>query len=40
MKLTDLLKEVEEAELVNEEVGPKVDEVGKFFILEKPGKDS
>jgi len=40
MKLTDLLKEVEEAELVNEEVGPKVDEVGKFFIVQRPTKDS
>ena len=40
MKLTDLLNEIEEAEVVKEEVGPKVDEVGKFFIVEKPTKDS
>ncbi len=40
MKLTDLLNEIEEAEVVKEEVGPKVDEVGKFFIVEKPSKSS
>lgn len=40
MKLVDLLKEVEEAEVVKEEVGLPVDEIGKFFIVEKPTKDS
>jgi hypothetical protein len=40
MKLVDLLKEVEEAEVVKEMEGIPVDEVGKFFIVEKPGKDS
>ena len=40
MKLTDLLNEIEEAEVVKEEVGPKVDEVGKFFIVEKPSQKS
>lgn len=40
MKLLDLLKEVEEAEVVKEEVGIPVDEIGKFFIVEKPTKDS
>ena len=40
MKLTDLLKEVEEAEVVKEAEGLPVDEVGKFFVVEKPGKDS
>lgn len=40
MKLTDLLSEIEEAEVVKEEVGPKVDEVGKFFIVEKPSQKS
>lgn len=40
MKLVDLLKEVEEAEVVKEEVGIPVDEIGKFFIVEKPTKDS
>lgn len=40
MKLVDLLKEVEEAEVVKEEVGIPVDEIGKFFIVERPTKDS
>ena len=40
MKLLDLLKEVEEAEVVKEVEGIAIDEVGKFFIVEKPGKDS
>ena len=40
MKLVDLLKEVEEAEVVKEAEGLPVDEVGKFFVVEKPGKDS
>lgn len=40
MKLVDLLKEVEEAEVVKEEAGLPVDEVGKFFVVEKPTKDS
>lgn len=40
MKLVDLLKEVEEAEVVKEVEGLPVDEVGKFFVVEKPGKDS
>jgi hypothetical protein len=41
MKLLDLLKEVEDAEkVVKEAEGIPVDEVGKFFIVEKPGKDS
>ena len=40
MKLVDLLKEVEEAEVVKEAEGLPVDEVGKFFIVEKPTKDS
>jgi len=40
MKLVDLLKEVEEAEVVKEEAGIPVDEIGKFFIVEKPTKDS
>jgi len=40
MKLLDLLKEVEEAEVVKEVEGLPIDEIGKFFIVEKPGKDS
>ena len=41
MKLLDLLNEVEEAEkVVKEEVGIPIDEIGKFFIVEKPTKDS
>jgi hypothetical protein len=40
MKLTDLLKEVEEAEVVKEAENLPVDEVGKFFVVEKPTKDS
>jgi len=41
MKLVDLLNEVEEAEkVVKEEAGIPVDEIGKFFIVEKPGKNS
>ena len=40
MKLLDLLKEVEEAEVVKEVEGIAIDEVGKFFIIEKPTKDS
>jgi len=40
MKLLDLLKEVEEAEVIKEVEGLPVDEVGKFFIVEKPTKDS
>ena len=40
MKLLDLLKEVEEAEVVKEVEGIAIDEVGKFFIVEKPTKDS
>ena len=40
MKLVDLLKEVEEAEVVKEMEGIPVDEIGKFFIVEKPTKDS
>ena len=40
MKLTDLLNEIEEAEMVKEMEGIPVDEIGKFFIVEKPTKDS
>lgn len=40
MKLLDLLKEVEEAEVVKEVEGLPIDEIGKFFIVEKPTKDS
>jgi len=40
MKLLDLLKEVEEAEVVKEVEGIAIDEVGKFFIVERPTKDS
>ena len=40
MKLTDLLNEIEEAEVVKEMEGIPVDEIGKFFIVEKPTKDS
>ena len=40
MKLLDLLNEVEEAEVVKEEAGIPIDEIGKFFIVEKPTKDS
>ena len=40
MKLTDLLNEIEEAEVVKEAEGLPVDEVGKFFVVEKPGKNS
>jgi Arc/MetJ-type ribon-helix-helix transcriptional regulator len=45
MKLTDLLNEVEKAEKPVKEVAPvveaesiPVDEIGKFFIVKKPGK--
>jgi len=45
--LLDLLNEVEEAEKavkettpINEEVGIPVDEIGKFFIVEKPTQNS
>ena len=41
MKLTDLLNEVEKTEVKNpiKEVSPSVvDEVGKFFVVKKPGK--
>ena len=40
MKLTDLLNEIEEAEMVKEMEGIPIDEIGKFFIVEKPTKDS
>ena len=47
MKLLDLLNEVEKEEKevkettpINEEAGIPVDEIGKFFIVEKPTKDS
>ena len=40
MKLLDLLKEVEEKEIVKEVAGIPTDEIGKFFIVEKPTKDS
>ena len=40
MKLTDLLNEIEEAEVVKEAEGIPVDEIGKFFIVEKPTKNS
>lgn len=41
MKLLDLLNEIEEAEKtplepIKEEKSPKVDEIGKFFVTEKP----
>jgi len=41
MKLTDLLNEVEEKEVkkpIKEESPAIVDEVGKFFVVKKPGK--
>jgi Arc/MetJ-type ribon-helix-helix transcriptional regulator len=41
MKLTDLLNEVEEKEVkkpIKEESPAIVDEIGKFFIVKKPGK--
>ena len=45
MKLIDLLNETEEKPVkevlpVNEAESIPVDEIGKFFIVEKPGKDS
>ena len=47
MKLTDLLNEVEKEEKSVKEMTPvveaegiPVDEIGKFFIVEKPTKDS
>ena len=47
MKLTDLLNEVEKKEKPVKEMTPvveaegiPVDEIGKFFIVEKPTKDS
>lgn len=47
MKLLDLLNEVEKTEKPVKEVSPineiesiPVDEIGKFFIVEKPTKDS
>ena len=47
MKLTDLLNEVEKAEKPVKEVAPineiesiPVDEIGKFFIVEKPDQNS
>ena len=47
MKLLDLLNEVEKKEksvketaFINEVEGIPVDEIGKFFIVEKPTKDS
>jgi hypothetical protein len=40
MKLLDLLKEVEEKEIVKEVAGIPTDEIGKFFIVEKPTKNS
>lgn len=47
MKLLDLLNEVEKEEKPVKEVAPvveaegiPVDEIGKFFIVEKPTKDS
>jgi len=47
MKLTDLLNEVEKEEKSVKETSPitevekiPVDEVGTFFIVEKPGKNS
>ena len=47
MKLTDLLNEVEKAEKPVKEVAPineiesiPVDEIGKFFIVEKPTQNS
>ena len=40
MKLVDLLREVEEAEVIKEAEGLPVDEVGKFFVVERPTKDS
>ena len=40
MKLLDLLKEVEEAEVVKEVEGFPIDEIGKFFIVEKPTQNS
>jgi hypothetical protein len=38
MKLTDLLNEIEENELIKEESPIVVDEIGKFFVVKKPGK--
>jgi len=35
MKLTDLLNEIEEAEVQTNEV---IDEIGKFFVVKKPSK--
>ena len=35
MKLTDLLNEIEEAEIQTNEV---IDEIGKFFLVKKPSK--
>ena len=40
MKLLDLLNEIEKSEVVKETVGIPTDEIGKFFIVEKPTKDS
>jgi hypothetical protein len=40
MKLLDLLNEIENKEVVKEAEGIPTDEIGKFFIVEKPTKDS
>ena len=40
MKLLDLLKEVEDSQVIKEVEGILTDEIGKFFIVEKPTKDS
>ena len=40
MKLLDLLKEVEDSQVIKEVEGILTDEIGKFFIVEKPTKNS
>jgi len=40
MKLVDILNEIETNEVVTEVATSMVDEIGKFFIVEKPTKDS
>ena len=40
MKLLDILKEVEDSQVIREVEGILTDEIGKFFIVEKPKQNS
>ena len=40
MKLIDILNEVESNEVITEVASIEIDEIGKFFIVEKPTKNS